>query len=59
MGMVSVSDSRILNTLAQEYRDPSERERLWALYTLSAGCVVGDISRMFLVETDKFYRWAE
>ena len=59
MGIVSESDSKILNKLAKECREPVERERLRSLYILSMGYSVKDVSRMFSVDEDTIYRWAE
>ena len=59
MGIVSESDSGILNKLAKECRDPKERERLRALCILSIGYSVGDVSRMFFVDEETVYRWAQ
>ena len=55
MGIVSVSDSGILNKLAKECKDPRERERLRALYMLSIGYSVKDASRVFSVAEDAIY----
>ena len=59
MGIVPESDSKILNKLAKECRDPKERERLRALCILGIGYPVSDVSRMFFVDEDTVYRWAE
>ena len=59
MGIVPNSESKILNRLAKESRDPLERERLRALYVLSIGYSVKEASRIFSVDEDTVYRWAE
>ncbi len=59
MGIVPDSESKILNRLAKESRDPLERERLRALYALSIGYSVKEASRIFSVDEDTVYRWAE
>ena len=55
MGIVSESDSGILNKLAKECKDPRERDRLRALYMLSIGYSVKDASRVFSVVEDAIY----
>ena len=59
MGIVSESDSGILNKLAKECKDPRERDRLRALCILSIGYSAGDVSRMFFVDEETLYRWAQ
>ena len=55
MGIVPESDSKILNKLVKECRDPKERERLQALCILSIGYSVSEVSRMFFVDEDTVY----
>ena len=59
MSIISETDSGILNRLAKESRDPLERERLLALYVLSIGYSVKEASKIFSVDEDTLYRWAE
>ncbi|MDG6933746.1 MAG: IS630 family transposase [Nitrososphaerota archaeon] len=59
MGIVPDSESKILNRLAKESRDPLERERLRALYVLSIGESVSKVAIFFSVDVDTVYRWAE
>ena len=59
MGIVSASDSKILNRLAKESKDPLERERLRALFVLSLGESVHRVASFFSVDEDTLYRWAE
>ena len=59
MGIVPESDSSILNRLAKESRNILERERLRALYVLSIGYSVKEASKIFSVDEDTVYRWAE
>ena len=50
MGIVSESDSKILNRFAKESKDPLERERLRALYVLSLGEPVSRVAVYFSVD---------
>ena len=59
MGIVSASDSKILNRLAKESKDPLERERLRALFVLSLGESVHRVASFFSVDEDTLYRWVE
>ena len=59
MGIVSESDSKILNRFAKESKDPLEREFLRALYVLSLGEPVSRVAVYFSVDEDTLYRWAQ
>ena len=59
MGIVPELESKILNRLAKECRDPLERGHLRALYVLSIGESVSKVAIFFSVDEDTVYRWTE
>ena len=53
------SDKELLRELARSCKDAKERERLRALFALSAGYSVSDVATIFCVDEATLYRWIE